>query len=199
MKREDWKPGTLLYPLPAALVSCGDKPENYNLITVAWTGTVCTTPPVCYVSIRKERHSHGLITATGEFGLNLTNKPMAKAVDWCGVRSGRDFDKFAETGLTPEVAGSISAPLVEESPLSLECRVRQVIELGSHDMFLADILNIRIDPQYLDPESGAFDMYEAGLLAYVHGEYFALGEFMGYFGWSVKKSSSQVRRRYSRK
>ncbi|GAD05998.1 flavin reductase [Porphyromonas crevioricanis] len=199
MSRQDWKPGTLLYPLPAALVSCGDSPENYNLITVSWTGTICSTPPMCYISVRKERHSHAILSATGEFGLNLTNRAMAKATDWCGVRSGKDYDKFAETGLQPEKGKLISAPLVAESPLSLECKIRQVLELGSHDMFLADVVNVRVDPRYLDPESGAFDMQAADLLVYAHGEYFALGDFIGYFGWSVKKTPGAPQRRYGRK
>lgn len=193
--RNDWKPGTLLYPLPAVLISSGSTAEEYNLLTASWTGTVCSDPPMCYVSIRKERHSYELVKNTMEFGLNLTNLAMAKATDWCGVRSGRKFDKWQETGLTPEKARYIQAPLVKESPLSLECAVRDIIELGSHDMFLAEVINVRIDPQYLDEETGAFDMKRANLLVYAHGEYFSLGDFVGYFGWSVKKDTAPIERR----
>ena len=133
--KESWKPGTLIYPLPAVLVSCGATPDEYNLLTVAWTGTVCTDPPMCYVSVRPERHSYGIIRRTGEFVINLTTRGLARAADWCGVRSGRDYDKFREMGLTPGKALKVAAPIVEESPVSIECRVRQVLELGTHDMF----------------------------------------------------------------
>ena len=128
--KESWKPGTLIYPLPAVLVSCGATPDEYNLLTVAWTGTVCTDPPMCYVSVRPERHSYGIIRRTGEFVINLTTRGLARAADWCGVRSGRDYDKFREMGLTPGKALKVAAPIVEESPVSIECRVRQVLELG---------------------------------------------------------------------
>ena len=193
--RQDWKPGTLIYPLPAILVSCGSRPEDYNLLTASWVGTICSQPPMCYVSIRPERHSYALVKESGEFGLNLTTVGMARQTDWCGVRSGKDYDKFAETGLTVEPAKLIKAPLVAESPVSIECKVRQIIPLGSHDMFMADVVNVRADQQYIDPETGSFDMEKANLLAYSHGEYFSLGDFLGYFGWSVKKDKTPVRRR----
>ena len=147
--KQNWKPGTVLYPLPAVLVSCGATPEEYNMLTVAWTGTVCTTPPMCYISVRPERHSYAVIRRTGEFVINLTTRSMARATDWCGVRSGRDFDKFRETGLTPVPAERVAAPLIAEAPVSIECRVRQVLPLGTHDMFLAEVVNVQADEAYI--------------------------------------------------
>ena len=149
--KQNWKPGTVLYPLPAVLVSCGATPEEYNMLTVAWTGTVCTTPPMCYISVRPERHSYAVIRRTGEFVINLTTRSMARATDWCGVRSGRDFDKFRETGLTPVPAERVAAPLIAEAPVSIECRVRQVLPLGTHDMFLAEVVNVQADETYIYP------------------------------------------------
>ena len=185
--KESWKPGTLIYPLPAVLVSCGATPGEYNLLTVAWTGTVCTDPPMCYVSVRPERHSYGIIRRTGEFVINLTTRGLARAADWCGVRSGRDYDKFREMGLTPGKALKVAAPIVEESPVSIECRVRQVLELGTHDMFLAEVVAVQIDADYIDPATGRFCLERACPIVYSHGEYFALGEALGHFGWSVRK------------
>jgi len=193
--REDFKPGTLIYPLPAVLVSCGATEEEQNLITVAWTGTVCTDPAMCYISVRKERHSHAILKRTGEFVINLTTRALARATDWCGVRSGRDYDKFREMGLTALPAKHVQAPLVAESPVNIECRVRQMIELGSHDMFLAKVVGVEVDPQYLDPETGKFRLDRADLLAYSHGEYFTLGEKLGNFGWSVRKRPAVGRRK----
>lgn len=190
MIKKNWKPGTVLYPLPAVLVSCGATPEEYNLLTAAWTGTVCTSPPMCYISVRPERHSYEIIRRTGEFVINLTTEEMARAVDWCGVRSGRDFDKFRETGLTPAPAEMVAAPIVEQAPVSIECRVRQVLPLGSHDMFLAEVVNVQVDSSYIDPESGRFELERARLIAYSHGEYFALGDAIGRFGWSVRKTKT---------
>ena len=185
--KESWKPGTLIYPLPAVLVSCGATPDEYNLLTVAWTGTVCTAPPMCYVSVRPERHSYGIIRRTGEFVINLTTRDLARAADWCGVRSGRDYDKFREMGLTPGKALEVAAPIVEESPVSIECRVRQVLELGTHDMFLAEVVAVQVDADYIDPATGRFCLERACPIVYSHGEYFALGEALGHFGWSVRK------------
>lgn len=185
--KERWKPGTMIYPLPAVLVSCGAVPEEYNLLTVAWTGTVCTDPPMCYVSVRPERHSYGIIRRTGEFVINLTTRGLARAADWCGVRSGRDYDKFREMGLTPGKALKVAAPIVEESPVSIECRVRQVLELGTHDMFLAEVVAVQVDADYIDPATGRFCLERACPIVYSHGEYFALGEALGHFGWSVRK------------
>lgn len=185
--KQSWKPGTVLYPLPAVLVSCGATPDEYNLLTVAWTGTVCTDPPMCYVSVRPERHSYGIIRRTGEFVINLTTRGLARAADWCGVRSGRDYDKFREMGLTPGKALKVAAPIVEESPVSIECRVRQVLELGTHDMFLAEVVAVQVDADYIDPATGRFCLERACPIVYSHGEYFALGEALGHFGWSVRK------------
>ncbi len=187
--RERWKPGTLIYPLPAVLVSCGATPEEYNLLTVAWTGTVCTNPPMCSISLRPERHSYEIIRRTGAFVINLTTQALARATDWCGVRSGRDCDKFREAGLTPLPSDRVEAPLVVESPVNIECRVRQRLPLGSHDLFLAEVVGVQVDPAYIDPATGRFDLERAGLIAYSHGEYFALGRSLGRFGWSVRKKS----------
>ena len=193
--KASWKPGTMIYPLPAVLVGCGDTPENWNLLTVAWTGTVCTNPPMCSISVRPERYSHELLCRTGEFVINLTTAEMARAVDWCGVRSGRDYDKFRETGLTPVQGAVVAAPALVESPVSIECRIRQRLPLGSHDLFLADVVNVLVDDRYIDPQSGRFDLQRAGLIAYSHGEYFRLGELIGHFGWSVRRRKVIARER----
>ena len=193
-KKQEWKPGTLIYPLPAVLVSCGATPDEYNLLTVAWTGTVCTNPPMCYISVRKERHSYDIIRRTGEFVINLTTEHLARATDWCGVRSGRDNDKWEAMGLTPVANKHVCAPLVGESPLSICCRVRQVVELGSHDMFLADVVGIEADERYIDPETGKFSLERAKPIVYSHGEYFSLGKMLGHFGWSVKKKRTKKRK-----
>ena len=185
----------MIYPLPAVLVGCGDAPDNWNLLTVAWTGTVCTAPPMCYVSVRPERHSHALIARTGEFTINLTTAAMARAVDWCGVRSGRDYDKWAETGLTPVAGDKVRCPYVAQSPLSIECRVRQILPLGSHDLFLAEVVNIQADSRYIDPETGKLELQKARPIVYSHGEYFALGRMLGYFGWSVRRKKRIKRER----
>lgn len=193
--KEKWKPGTLIYPLPAVLVSCGATQEEYNMLTVAWTGTVCTNPPMCYISVRPERHSYQIIRRTGEFVINLTTEEMARATDWCGVRSGRDYDKFKETGLTPLPAAQVQAPLIAESPISIECRVRQVIPLGSHDMFLAEVVNIQADERFIDPITGKLDLEKARPIVYSHGEYFSLGKMLGHFGWSVRRKKRIKRER----
>ncbi len=185
--KQDWKPGTMIYPLPAILVSCGSTAEEYNLITVAWTGTLCTNPPMCYISVRPERHSYAIIKKNMEFVLNLTTEDMAFATDWCGVRSGRDYDKFEEMKLTPGKATIVSAPIVEESPLNIECRVKEIISLGSHDMFIAEVVNVRADERYLNPQTGKFELSESHPLVYLHGAYYGLGKKIGKFGWSVEK------------
>lgn len=185
--REDFKPGTLIYPLPAVLVSCGETEEEKNLLTVAWTGTICSDPAMCYISVRKERHSHAILKRTGEFVINLTTRTLCRATDWCGVRSGRDYDKFKEMNLTPLWAKHVKAPLVAESPVAIECRVKQVLELGTHDMFIAEVVGIEVDPQYINPETGKFELERADLVAYSHGEYYTLGEKIGTFGYSVRK------------
>ncbi|MPM19652.1 Flavoredoxin [bioreactor metagenome] len=185
--KQNWKPGTLIYPLPAAMVSCGSHPEEYNILTVSWLGTICTNPPMYYISVRPERHSYEIIKRNMEFVINLTTEELAHATDWCGVRSGKDYNKFHETGLTPGKAFAVSAPVIEESPLCIECRVKEIISLGSHDMFISDVVNVQADEKYFDPETGKFDMQNAKLLAYSHGNYYGLGEHIGKFGWSVKK------------
>ena len=184
--KQNWRPGTMIYPLPAVLVSCGATPEEYNMLTVAWTGTICSDPAMCYISVRPERHSYDIIRRTGEFVINLTTEALARATDWCGVKSGKDVNKWREMGLTPVPATVVNAPLIEESPVSIECRVKQLLPLGTHDMFIAEVVNVVVDEQYLD-EKGKFDMVRAGLMAYSHGEYFTLGKSLGHFGWSVRK------------
>lgn len=183
--KQIWKPGTLLYPLPAVLVSCGSV-EKPNAMTAAWTGTICSDPVMVYVSLRPERFSHKLISDSGEFAINLTTEKLARATDWCGVKSGRDFNKFKQMGFTAEAASKISAPLIKESPVNLECKVTQTIALGSHDMFIAKVLAVNIDERLLDSK-GRLQLEKANLIAYSHGDYFALGRKLGTFGWTVKK------------
>lgn len=185
--KQQWKPGTLIYPLPAALISCGATPEEYNLLTVSWLGTICTNPAMCYISVRPERHSYPIIKKNEAFVINLTNEDLARQTDWCGVRSGADYNKFAEMHLTPVPAQMVAAPIVGEAPLSIECRVVEVKELGSHHMFIAEVVNVQADERYLDPETGEFRLDKARLIAYSHGHYYKLGEEIGRFGWSVKK------------
>ena len=182
-----WKPGTMIYPLPAVMISCGETEEEYNIITISWVGTVCTNPPMCSISVRPERHSYEIIKRTGEFVINLTNENLARATDWCGVRSGKDFNKFKEMKLTPAKAEKVNAPLIAESPLCIECKVTQVIPLGSHDMFIAEVVNVQADARYIDKETDKFDLQKAKLIAYSHGHYYKLGEEIGRFGWTVKK------------
>ena len=182
-----WKPGTLIYPLPAVLISCGGNEEEYNLLTISWVGTICTNPPMCYISVRPERHSYEIIKRNMEFVINLTNEEMAYATDWCGVRSGKDHNKFDEMNLSPSKSEFIKAPIVKESPLSIECRVKEIVKLGSHDMFIADVVNVQADSRYINSETGEFKLSDAKLIAYSHGHYYKLGEEIGKFGWSVKK------------
>lgn len=196
--KQSWKPGTMIYPLPAVLISCGESEQEYNLFTVAWTGTVCTNPPMCYISVRPERHSYEIIKRTGEFVINLTTASLARATDWCGVRSGRDYDKFAEMGLTAEAAAVVKAPVVAESPVSIECRVKQIVPLGSHDMFIADVVNVLVDEEYINPETGKLELERADMITYSHGEYFRLGKAIGHFGWSVRKKKKTHKPRTKR-
>lgn len=185
--KQNWKPGTMIYPLPAVMVSCGAEESEYNILTISWVGTICSNPAMCYISVRPERHSYPIIKKNMEFVINLTNKEMAFATDWCGVKSGKDFNKFKEMKLTPGKATVVKAPIIEESPLSIECRVKEIIPLGSHDMFIAEVVNVLADEKYINPKTEAFDMEKAELLAYSHGKYYELGEFVGKFGWSVQK------------
>lgn len=184
--REVWKPGTMVYPLPAVLVSCGDF-DHTNLITVAWTGTVCTDPAMLYISVRPERYSYGLIKERMEFTVNLTTADMARATDLCGVKSGRDTDKWAAAGLHKVAGVTVGCPYVEESPLAIECRVKEIMELGSHHMFLAEVLAVLPDSRLMDSSTGRFMLSDAGLMNYSHGHYYAQGPELGHFGWSVKK------------
>ncbi len=185
--KQDWKPGTMIYPLPAIMVSCGNNENEYNILTVAWVGTICSDPPMCYISVRPERYSYSILKKNMEFVLNLTTKDMAYATDWVGVRSGKDFNKFQEMKLTPGKATIVNAPIIEESPLCIECRVKEIISLGSHDMFIADVVNVLADGAYIDDKTGRFKMEEANLLVYAHGNYYEMGEHIGKFGWSVQK------------
>jgi len=193
LRKVHWKPGTMVYPLPATLVSCGNKPENYNLITIAWTGTTNTDPPMAYVSIRKSRHSHKLIAESGEFVINLTTKELAYATDWCGVKSGRDFDKFKEMKLTPVKGEKVDAPILAESPINIECKVKQVISQGSHDMFLAEVVHVQATEALLNPETNKFDFNKSTPVVYSHGAYHELGKFIGKFGFSVMKAKTKKR------
>lgn len=185
MSKLKWKAGTMLYPLPAVMVSCGDF-DNANIITVAWTGTICTDPAMTYISVRPERYSYDIIKRTGEFVINLTTKKLAKSTDFAGVRSGRDIDKFETLKLTKEKANEANVPLIKESPINIECKVTEVKELGSHHMFIAKVLCVDVDEKYLD-KNGRFELEKCGLIAYSHGQYFGLGENLGKFGFSVKK------------
>ena len=191
MSKQLWKPGTMIYPLPAVMVSCGDSADNYNIITIAWTGTLCSEPPMCYVSVRKNRHSYSLIERTKSFVINLTTTQLARETDWCGVKSGKDFRKFIETNLTPVKADFVNAPMIAESPMNIECKVIEINELGSHDVFIAEVVAVHADEKYIHPKTGAFDMEQADLLAYSHGNYYALGKKIGHFGFSVKKKNAK--------
>ena len=188
MKQKDvWRPGNMLYPLPAVMVSCGRPGEKPNIITVAWTGTVCSSPAMVSVSVRPERYSHDIIEETGEFVIDLVTEKLLRSCDWCGVKSGRDVDKFEACRLNAVPAEKLgTAPLIAESPVNIECRVTKKIPLGSHDLFLAEVAAVDVDPSYMD-EKGRFDLNAAGLITYSHGEYYALGEKLGTFGYSVKK------------
>ena len=185
MSRAIWKPGTFIYPIPAVMVSCGDM-ENSNIITVAWTGIINTDPAMVYVSIRKTRYSYEIIKENREFVINLTTEKLAYATDWCGVKSGRDVDKFKEMKLTKEKAKFVKCPLIKESPVSVECKVKEIKDLGSHTMFVAEVLSIDADEKYID-EKGAFDISKCNLIAYSNGNYYSLGRKIGRFGFSVMK------------
>ena len=187
MSKELWKPGNMLYPLPVVMISVADKAGKANIITVAWAGTVCTNPPMVSISVRPERYSYNILKETGEFVINLTTKDLAYATDYCGVKSGRDVDKFREMKLTPLPGEKVKAPLIKESPVNLECRVTQVLPLGSHDMFLAEVVAVHADKQYMD-EKGKFHLEYAQPIVYSHGSYLATGETIGTFGYSVKKN-----------
>ena len=186
MGKQHWKPGNMLNPVPAVMVSVTDKDGRSNIITVAWAGTVCTNPPMVSISVRPSRYSYKMIEDTGEFVINLTNESLVKACDYCGVVSGRDVDKFKKTGLTPIPMEHVRAMGIGESPVNMECRVTEKRELGSHTMFIAEVVGVTVDDSYMD-ETGKFHINESGLVMYSHGEYFALGTNLGKFGFSVKK------------
>ncbi len=185
MSKIEWKSGTFLYPLPAVMVTSGDM-EKSNIMTVAWTGIMNTNPAMVYISVRPERYSYNLIKESGEFVINLTNEELAFATDWCGVRSGEKYDKFKEMGLTKEKANHVKCPLIKESPVSVECKVKEIKELGSHHMFIAEVLSIDADDKYID-ENGAFDISKCDLIAYANGGYYTLDKKIGKFGYSVQK------------
>jgi flavin reductase (DIM6/NTAB) family NADH-FMN oxidoreductase RutF len=177
----------MIYPLPAVMVSCGSEPSEYNIITISWTGTICTDPAMCYISVRPSRHSYGIIKKNGEFVINLTTKELAFATDWCGVKSGKKHNKFEETGLTPVPASKVKAPLIKESPVNIECIVREIKELGSHHMFIADVAAINADEKYIDKKTGLFRLSDAEPVCYSHGTYYLTGNRIGKFGFSVEK------------
>ena len=186
-----WKPGTLLAPVPPALISCGTV-DNPNVMTAAWTGIIASDPAMTYVSIRPSRYSHKLIQESGEFVINLTTLPLVKAADWCGVKSGRDVNKFKEMGLTAKACSQVKAPQIEEAPVSLECKVKNITNYGTHDMFLAEIVAVDVDDRYID-EKGKLWLEKAGLIAYVHGFYYTLGRKIGKFGFSVEKKPKKTK------
>ena len=186
MGKQVWRPGNMLYPLPVVMVSAADKEGKPNIITIAWAGTICSSPAMVSISVRKERHSYQMIKETGEFVINLTTKELAYATDYCGVKSGRDVDKFKEMNLTPLPGVEVKAPLIGESPVSLECKVREIMPLGSHDMFIADVVAVHADEKYMD-EKGKFHLEWAEPIVYSHGSYVTTGETIGTFGYSVKK------------
>lgn len=190
MAKEIWKAGNMIYPIPAVMITCRDKAGNDNIITIAWTGTICTNPAMAYISVRPERHSYNMIKETGEFVINLTTKDLVYATDYCGVRSGRDVDKFAELGLTKEQASKVDVAMIGESPVNIECKVVKIDELGSHHMFVAEVVAVHADKKYMD-EKGKFDLSKSDPIVYSHGEYYSMGEKLGTFGYSVKKSAKK--------
>ena len=202
MAKQKWKPGNMLYPLPAVMVSVRDKEGNDNIITVAWAGTVCTNPPMVSISVRPERHSYHMIEESQAFVINLTTEELCFATDFCGVRSGKNLDKFAEMKLTKVEASEINAPMIGEAPVNIECKVRKVEKLGSHHMFIADVVAVHAEEKYMN-EKGKFDLNRSNPMVYSHGEYFGLGEKLGTFGYSVKKkdknSQDKEQKEFSKK
>lgn len=186
MTKTYWKPGTIIYPLPAVMVSCGEHPDEYNILTIAWTGTINSDPPMCYISVRPGRHSYEIIKRTGEYVINLTTEKLAKATDWCGCRSGAKFDKWKEMNLTPAPAKIVNAPIINESPVNIECIVKNIVELGSHHMFISEVVSVSVDDEFLN-DKNAFSFSKTRPLVYSHGHYFGMGKKIGKFGWSVEK------------
>ena len=186
MSKINWKPGNMLYPLPAVMISCQEKNQKPNIITVAWAGTICSDPVMVSISVRKERYSHDIIKNSGEFVINLVTEELAYATEYCGVKSGKDVDKFKKCHLTPIAVEGVNAPAIAESPLSLACKVKEIKELGSHDMFIAEVVGVTVDDKYMN-KNGKFELNSSKLVTYSHGEYFGLGKKIGKFGYSVKK------------
>ena len=198
MSKINFKPGNMIYPLPAVMVSCGDIDGESNILTVAWTGTICTNPTMAYISVRPERHSYQMIKESGEFVINLTTESLIRATDYCGVKSGRDVDKWQECHLTKEKADTVKCPLIEESPVNIECKVKEIKELGSHHMFIADVTSVHVDEKYMD-EKNSFHLNDSGLIAYSHGTYFSLGRKLGTFGYSIRKKKTNIKRKSRKK
>jgi flavin reductase (DIM6/NTAB) family NADH-FMN oxidoreductase RutF len=194
MTKVDWKPGNMLYPLPAVMVSLGSSPEEYNIITIAWTGTICSDPPMCYISVRPGRHSYEILKKNREFVINLSTKDLAFATDWCGVRSGQQHNKFEAMKLTPGKASVVNAPIIVEAPVNIECKVTEIIPLGTHHMFLAEVVNVKAEDEYLNSKTGTFSLENANLMAYSHGKYYELGKMIGKFGYSVEKKNRKKRK-----
>lgn len=191
MSKVLWKPGTMIYPLPAVMISCGSLPEEYNIFTVSWTGTICTDPAMCYISVRPGRHSYNIIRKNGEYVINLTTKTLAFATDWCGVKSGKDHRKFSEMELTPIQASIIKAPMIKESPVNIECVVKEIKELGSHHMFISEVVAVNAEEKYIDKNTGLFRLIDAEPISYVHGKYYETGKLIGKFGYSVEKKNKK--------
>ena len=198
MSKINCKPGNMIYPLPAVMVSCGDIDGESNILTVAWTGTICTNPPMAYISVRPERHSYQMIKESGEFVINLTTESLIRDTDYCGVKSGRDVDKWQECHLTKEKADTVKCPLIEESPVNIECKVKEIKELGSHHMFIADVTSVHVEEKYMD-EKNSFHLNDSGLIAYSHGTYFSLGRKLGTFGYSIRKKKTNIKRKSRKK
>lgn len=187
MSKVLWKPGTMIYPLPAVMVSAGSDPTEYNIITISWTGTICTDPAMCYISVRPGRHSYQLLKKNMEYVINLTTKKLAFATDWCGVKSGKDHNKFSEMKLTPVKATKVNAPMILESPINIECIVKEIRELGSHHMFISEVVAVNADEDYIDKKTGLFRLNDSAPICYSHGKYYETGSLIGKFGFSVEK------------
>lgn len=181
----------MIYPLPAVMVTCGSIPDEYNIITISWTGTICTDPAMCYISVRPGRHSYNIIKKNGEFVINLTTKALAFATDWCGVKSGKDFNKFNEMKLTPVPGSRVRAPLIKESPVNIECIVKEIKELGSHHMFISEVVAVHAEEDYIDEKTGLFMLNNAVPICYSHGKYYETGQLIGKFGFSVEKKKKK--------
>jgi len=191
IKKISWKPTAMLYPIPAVMVSCGNSEEEFNILTISWTGILNSNPPMCYISVRPERHSYEIIKKNMEFVINLTTKELAHATDWCGSKSGREFNKFKETKLTAQKAQIVGCPIIGESPLNIECKVKQIIPLGSHDMFMSEIVAINVTEDLINAETGALNIEKFNLLAYSHGFYYQLGNYAGKSGFSIRKNGKE--------